>query len=363
MIELSVIVPTFNERGNVAELVGRLNTCLGGVDWEVIFVDDDSPDGTAEIVREMARTDKRVRCLQRIGRRGLSSACVEGMLASAAPFLAVIDGDMQHDESLLPQMLAVLRAKEADIVVGSRYIEGGGIGDWKTSRARMSRLASRLSKLVVRAGLSDPMSGFFMIRRSTLDGVVRNLSSIGFKILLDLFASAPEPLRFRELPYQFRPRRAGESKLDRQVVLDYLMLLADKVMGHIVPVRFIVFALVGGLGVVIHLFTVMIVFHSLGVGFVASQSLATLVAMTSNFTLNNMLTYRDKRLRGWRWLKGLASFAAACGIGALANVGVAAYLFNQGDGWAFAAIGGVVVGAVWNYAVTSVYTWNRPRTA
>jgi dolichol-phosphate mannosyltransferase len=219
--ELSIISPTFNERGNVLELVERLKLCLACQAWEIIFVDDDSPDETAEAVRAMARADARVRCIQRIGRRGLSSACVEGMLASSAPYLAVMDADLQHDEKLLPRMLQLLRATEVDIVVASRYMSGGGIGQWESSRASVSRLATRMSRVVVPPGLTDPMSGFFMLRREVLTMSVRALSAIGFKILLDLFASAPRALRFAELPYEFGVRHAGESKLDSVAVWDY----------------------------------------------------------------------------------------------------------------------------------------------
>src|SRR5262249_19627660 len=201
--ELSIIVPTFNERENVAELVRRLDKCLTRCSWEVIFVDDDSPDGTSNSVLEIAQRDCRVRCLQRIGRRGLSSACIEGMSASSAPYLAVIDGDLQHDETLLVPMLDVLKNGQVDIVVGSRYVSGGAFGAWDRSRANMSRAATRISRVIVRAELKDPMSGFFMIRRDVFAETVRNLSVIGFKILLDIFASSPRPLRFKELPYQF----------------------------------------------------------------------------------------------------------------------------------------------------------------
>ncbi|MFL6713837.1 MAG: glycosyltransferase family 2 protein [Sulfurifustis sp.] len=361
--ELSIVVPTFNERDNVQELVARLDRCLAGRAWEVIFVDDDSPDGTAAHVRRIAQRDGRVRCVQRIGRRGLSSACVEGMLASSAPFLAVLDGDLQHDETLLPRMLDVLKSGNADIVIGTRYAEGGGIGDWASSRARMSGLATRLSRLVISTELSDPMSGFFALRREVLEQSVRNLSLIGFKILLDIVASSSGALRIQELPYQFRSRRAGESKLDSQAVWEYMMLLADKLVGRFVPVRFLSFAAVGAFGVLVHFLVLAILFHTLRLSFSVGQSAAALVAMTSNFALNNALTYRDKRLRGWRWFGGWMSFALVSGIGMLANVGIASYMFAADTNWALAALGGIAVGSVWNYAVTSVYTWGDRRRA
>lgn len=357
--ELSVIVPTFNESANVVEMVERLEACLEGIAWEVIFVDDDSTDGTAARVREMAGQKRHVRCLQRIGRRGLSSACVEGMMASAAPYLAVMDGDCQHDETVLPRMLEILRTGETDVVIASRYVDGGGIGTWNESRAKMSRFATRLSRAVIKHDLSDPMSGFFAVRRDALEPAVRKLSNIGFKILVDIVASSPRSLRVKETPYEFRNRHAGESKLDSQAMWGYLMLLMDKLIGHVVPVRFVAFMLVGSLGVLVHFAVLTALFRGMSLSFTFSQTVATLMAMTSNFALNNALTYRDMRLKGWRWAKGWVSFMLACSVGAFSNVGIASYLFTHATVWALAALAGIVVGAVWNYAVTAMYTWNK----
>ena len=357
--ELSIIVPTFNERDNVIELVQRVGACLGDCAWELLYVDDDSPDGTAELVRQLAAKDSRIRCLQRLGRRGLSSACVEGMLASSAPYLAVIDGDLQHDERLLPQMLAALKQGDTDMVVGSRYIVGGGTGEWAAARIRLSKFGTRLSRMLVPETLTDPMSGFFMLRRPVFDGAVRKLSNIGTKILMDLFASSPEPLRFKELPYSFRLRHAGVSKLDSLTAWEYAMLLLDKLFGHIVPVRFVAFCIVGALGVAVHFSILSVLLHFAHADFLVGQATATVCTMTFNFAVNNVLTYRDKRLRGLRWLRGWLSFNIACGLGACMNVGLATYV-NQVTGiWYLAALAGIAVGAVWNYAVTKRLTWAR----
>lgn len=357
--ELAVIVPVFNERDNIEEMIRRLQIVLAGCSWEVIFVDDDSPDGTADLVRELGRVDRRIRCVQRIGRRGLSSACVEGMLASTATYLAVIDGDLQHDENLLPEMLDNLLCTDNDLVIGSRYVADGGIGNWDDGRARMSRVATWITRTALSTKLSDPMSGLFMIRREAFMERVRSLSGIGFKILLDLFASGPTALRFEELPYEFRGRNAGESKMDSKAAWDFLMLVIDKRFGGAVPVRFINFALVGGLGVGIHLVAMFLMFELGGLSFVWSQSIAILVAMTSNFTLNNTLTYRDMRLRGWRWIRGWGSFALACSIGGLANIAIASYLFDSSAAWVGATLAGSAAGALWNYALASTYTWRK----
>jgi dolichol-phosphate mannosyltransferase len=357
--ELTLVVPTFNECDNVAELIRRLDQALPERAWEVVFVDDDSPDGTCDVVREYAARDHRVRCLQRVGRRGLATACIEGLLSSSAPFLAVIDGDLQHDEALLPQMLDALKQGDVDIVIGSRYADGGGIGGWERSRALISRFATRLSRMVLREALTDPMSGFFMIRREAFHAAVRDLSGIGFKILLDILASSPEPLRFRELPYKFGSRQKGESKLDEQAAWEYGMLLVDKLVGRFVPVRFVFFSLVGSLGVLVHLFVQAVLIEGFALAFVTSQVIATLIAMTFNFYLNNILTYRDIRLRGWAWVRGLLSFILACSIGVVANVGIASYIFTLDSRWVLAAIAGIAVGVVWNYVITRIYTWKR----
>ena len=357
--ELSIIVPTFNERENVVELAERIGACLPDCAWELVYVDDDSPDGTADLVRQLAHADSRIRCVQRLGRRGLSSACVEGMLASSAPYLAVMDGDLQHDERLLPQMLAELKQGGTDMVVGSRYAPGGGTGEWGAARVRLSRFGMRLSRMLVPDTLTDPMSGFFMLRRSVFEGAVRKLSNIGTKILMDLFASSPQPLRFKELPYSFRLRQAGASKLDSLTAWEYAMLLLDKMFGHIVPVRFVAFCIVGALGVAVHLTILSLLRHFSHGTFLVDQTIATVGTMTFNFAVNNVLTYRDKRLRGMRWLRGWLSFNVACSLGACMNVGLATYLNDVTGIWYVAALGGITVGAVWNYAVTKRLTWSR----
>ncbi len=355
--DLTVVVPTFNERENVPLLIERLSNVLAGIAWEAIFVDDDSPDGTAAAVREASRRDPRVRCLQRIGRRGLSTACIEGILASSSPYVAVIDADLQHDEALLPRMFQTLREEPYDIVVGSRYVSGGGVGEWDASRQRASAFATRLSRLITKAEIADPMSGFFMLKRPVFEGAVRKLSAQGFKILLDILASSETPPRLKELPYDFRVRQFGESKLDMMVAWEFAMLLADKLIGHIVPVRFALFALIGGFGVFIHMGVLWTALQVIGLSFLAAQTTATITAMTVNFFLNNVFTYADRRLKGWRALRGLVSFYVICSLGAAANIGIAAYLFNQQEVWWVAGIAGIVVGSVWNYAVSSIFTW------
>jgi dolichol-phosphate mannosyltransferase len=358
-LQLALVIPTFNERANILPLLGRLRALLESVEWEVIFVDDNSADGTAAFIRDIARRDPRVRVLQRIGRRGLASACIEGMLATPAPFIAVLDADLQHDESVLPKMFQLISTEDLDLVVGSRNIEGGGMGEFARERVLLSGLGSRLSRMVCRCELSDPMSGFFIFRREFFEEVAGRLSGVGFKILVDMVASAPRPVRFAEVPYTFRNRQQGESKLDIVVGLEYVQLLLDKLVGHLVPIRFMLFAAVGALGVLVHLVVLAVALRATGFSFVWAQATATIVAMVFNFLLNNLTTFRDRRLRGARMLTGFLSYAVACSVGAVTNLSFATFLLNAGFPWYLAGVCGLGVGSVWNYGVNAIFTWRR----
>src|SRR3954451_16054105 len=357
--ELSVVVPTFNERDNVIALFRKLEAALAGRAWEVIYVDDNSPDGTSDVVRALAREDSRVRCIRRIGRRGLSGACIEGILASSAPCAAVIDADLQHDEMQLPKMVALLRSGEAELVVGSRYIEGGSADSFNKQRAGASQLATEVARRTLKVEVADPMSGFFMIRRDRFEQLAPQLSTQGFKILLDVIATAQGKLRTIEVPYNFGSRQHGESKLDSMVALDFLGLVLAKLTHDVVSLRFLLFAMVGGTGLVVHLAALFIAHEIFQEPFAEAQAAGALIAMTSNFILNNFLTYRDQRLKGFAILRGLLLFYLVCGVGLLANVGVAFAVFDQEPIWWLAGLAGALMGVVWNYAMSGLFVWRK----
>ncbi|MET4444871.1 dolichol-phosphate mannosyltransferase [Bradyrhizobium sp. GM2.2] len=357
--ELSVVVPTFNERDNVTVLYRRLETVLAGIAWEVVFVDDNSPDGTWDVVRALAQRDSRVRCVRRIGRRGLSGACIEGILASSAPYAAVIDADLQHDETQLPKMLSLLASGQAELVVGSRYIEGYKSEGFNKQRAGASALATELARKALRVEIADPMSGFFMVRRDRFEQLAPKLSVHGFKILLDLVASANGTLRAIEIPYTFGERQHGESKLDSMVALDFLGLVLAKFTNDAVSLRFLLFAMVGGIGLVVHLTTLFISLELFKEPFAEAQASGAIVAMTSNFVLNNFLTYRDQRLKGFALLRGLIAFYIVCSVGLLANVGVAFSVYDQEPIWWLAGAAGALMGVVWNYAMSGLFVWRK----
>jgi dolichol-phosphate mannosyltransferase len=357
---LSLIIPTFNERKNMAPLLSSVRNALQGIRWEMIVVDDDSPDHTFDEVTALARTEPRIRCLRRVGRRGLSSAVIEGALVANGEVIAVMDADFQHDEAILPLMYHKLVDEGSDLVVGTRYAHGGGVGDWDESRQKMSSFATGLAGLLIGNQTSDPMSGFFMVRRAVLASSIYDLSLQGYKILLDIISASPTPLKIDEVPYTFRGRRDGESKISPMVLAEFLFLLVEKASGGLIPPRFILFCLVGGTGLLIHLATLNAL-GLLGFPFLTSQAAAIAVSMLSNFVINNQFTYSDRRLTGWSAVTGALLFCVVCSFGALANIGVAELAIKETPNWSLAGIAGAIMGAVFNFGAASSIVWRHRR--
>ncbi len=359
-VHVSLVIPTYNEKDNIRPLFAAVSKAMQGQSWELIFVDDDSPDLTYREVLALALVGAPVRCIRRIGRRGLASAVVEGAMSANGELIGVMDADLQHDEKLLPRMIDILRNTDADIVIGTRYAQGGSVGEWNKSRQAMSGLAAWLSRMLVGDRLSDSMSGFFMTRRLVIESSIYDLSQQGYKILLDILTSAPRPLKIREIPYKFRNRLLGQSKLDTVVLMEYAFLLIDKLSGGMAPPRFFIFSLVGGVGLAVHL-SALNLLKSTGVTFLPAQILATITAMTSNYIINNAITYRSDRLQGKQFLIGYFVFCAVCSLGAIANVGVANLAISQVDNWSVAGVAGAIMSSVFNYGVSTKLVWGARR--
>lgn len=364
-IELSVIVPTFNERENVLPIVESLDKALGSIPWEVIFVDDASPDRTADVVRALSSVDRRVRLISRHNRRGLASAVVEGGLAASGEIVAVMDGDLQHDETVLPELFRRVASGEADIASASRFLEDHareGLGT--DDRLRISNTGIGLANRFFRLELTDPLTGFFALRRESLEKAVPHLSGLGFKILLDLVTSLePEP-RVSEVPFRFRQRAAGESKLDRRVMYDFFLFFLEKWIGRIAPIpgTWLSLALVSMLGVLVHLAVVVPAVSVAGVSFVSAQLLATAVSMFATFSTNNMISHRDSTLKGGRFWTGFAVFSLLCAVGIFANVGVAALIHRDFPELIYVvpAIAGAFISVVWNFAASKAFArWKK----
>jgi dolichol-phosphate mannosyltransferase len=356
--ELTIVIPTYNERENLPILIDRIKKLLDGHDWEIIVVDDDSPDGTSAVARSLGKQDRRVRSIRRIGRRGLSGAFLEGALASQARYIGVIDADMQHDESLLLTMLERIRQGDIDLVVASRYTEGGSAACFSSWRARASLWATNLARKILKVELSDPMSGFFMVRRDLVEEAAPLLSSQGFKILLDIVSSVKGIIRVAELPYLFRNRLHGESKLDARVAFDFAELIMGRLTSNMVSFRFILFCLVGLIGLVLHLLLLRLGL-SAGLRFEVAQVLSTIIIIAQNFALNNSLTYRNQRLKGLKFINGLVRFEIICSISIISNVSVASWVYGLGNGWWVAGIAGAIMSSAWNYIMSAAFVWRQ----
>jgi dolichol-phosphate mannosyltransferase len=359
---LSVIVPTYREAANVPELFERLKNVLKDLAWEMIVVDDDSPDGTADIAFALAAADPRIRCIRRVNRLGLAGAVIEGMLSSSAELVAVIDGDLQHDETILPLMRQSLADSGADLAIGTRIKDESAERGLSPARQRLSAAGAAFFGLVSGVRVTDPMSGFFMMRRRIVGQIASKLSSDGFKILADILLSAPPDLRIVETPYVFRKRRAGASKLSPLVAVDFLGLVVHHATAGVLPIRFLLFAGIGAFGLLVHLIVLTALIETGAFAdFRAAQLVATLAALTSNFALNNEITYREFRYRGWRAPGGLLLFSLLCGVGVVVNIDVASWLFDFEHVWWVAGVSGALISLVWNYAVSTSFVWRRRR--
>ncbi|MHC8509083.1 MAG: polyprenol monophosphomannose synthase [Rhodospirillales bacterium] len=352
MPELAVIIPAYNERANVAPLLERLSAALAGVDWQAVYVDDNSPDGTAEAVRECARSDPRVSCIVRVGRRGLAGAVIEGVMASGAPIAAVIDADLQHDETVLPKMFEALKDPDIDVVVASRYAAGGGTGEWDSARERASRAATWVAGVIGPKDLTDPMSGFFAVRRTAFEGAVQAMSGKGYKILLDLFAASPKPLRFVEIPYTFRTRHAGESKLSLRVLYDYALMLADHTIGKHIPAAWLVLLAGWCAAVMAHMALLGLGVDAAGLAPGRAHIAALCIVLSAAYALSEALAHKPRK--GARWFAGLCGFALLAAPGALVNAWAGLAGADQVSGWAVSAFAGAAAGAGWTAAVLAV---------
>lgn len=365
-IQMSIVVPTFNEAGNVEELVRRLDSALPDIRWEVIFVDDASSDGTSDVVRAVAQRDSRVRLILRYNRRGLSSAVVEGALAASADIVAVMDGDLQHDEAVLHEMYNTLARDEADIVAASRFLrEDGADGLSSKARLALSNNGIRLANFLFHLNLTDPLTGFFAVRREVVMAALPDLSEIGFKILLDFITAGRGRFRVKELPFKFREREYGESKLDNRVMYDFFLFAIEKKISRFVPLpaRFLSFGMINSVGILVHLMILVPLISVFGVGLGIGQFAATMVAMVFNYTANNALTYHDRQLKGTDFYVGFVFFALLCSFGIVGNVSVTTMIHKEHSDWIYVmpALAGALITVVWNYVATKIFVWGRTK--
>jgi dolichol-phosphate mannosyltransferase len=360
--EIGIVVPVFNEVHNIEPLVQRLRSVLSGIAWEVLFVDDNSPDGTAEEVRRIARDDCRVRLVLRVADPGLSNACIQGMLSTSADLLCVMDGDGQHDPVYIPQLIKLLEEAPSDLASACRQLDGGASeASLGRRRSLLSRLGNGLVRLATKRATRDPLTGFFVIRRAAFLSVVEKLSNSGFKLLFDMLASHPG-LRHVEVAFQFQPRHSGDSKLDAYVVWQFGTLLVEKLSRGWLPARVISFLSVGTMGLFIHMVTLYAAIWG-GIAFATAQGTAAMTAMTFNFILNNALTFRDRRFSGIGLVKGWSAYLLICSVGLLANVALASWAYERLHGLVLpAALAGIAMDVAWKFVISDRVLWRRRKS-
>ncbi len=362
---LSVIVPTFNEALNIGEVVGRLTQLLDesfGERYEIIVVDDNSPDRTWELAQRLIAENPRLKVMRRDTESGLSTAVIRGWQAARGEVLCVIDADLQHPPDVTLALYQVIE-RGADIAVASRHLEGGGVSDWSVARRIVSRAAQLIGLLIlpgVVGRVSDPMSGYFMIRRTALEGV--ELKPLGYKILIEVLARGRLPW-VGEVPYVFQERTRGGSKATARVYLEYLRHLLRLRLSDLPVNRFIRFAAVGLSGVVVDMGLLFLLSDPtmLGWGLTRSKLIAAEMAILNNFTWNDLWTFRDLSAQQHgpkARLRRLGKFQLICLAGVAINtillnvqfnlLGINRYLANA---VAIAAVTG------WNFWLNLKISW------
>ncbi len=356
---LSIVIPTYNEKDNISTILEKLKKELKGINNEIIFVDDNSPDGTSIIVKELTKNSPEIRLIHRIGRKGLAGAVIEGIFAANSDLVAVMDCDLQHDTTKLLDMMDLFSYNSSlDLVIGSRFTETGEISEKAFSKIRElgSKVTTFLIKKVLNITATDPLSGFFMVRKDTFLKSSENLQTQGFKVLADFLATSGKNIEIKEVGYKFKSRIAGESKMSFLTALELVGLVLSQILKGKVSIRFILFCMVGLSGIFVQLLITGLAMMLIN-QFPTSQTLGIIGAMTSNYFLNNIITFQERKLKSLDLIRGLFSFYLICSLGAFTNIAVATYVFEISSNWIISSLIGAIFGAVWNFTLTSIFTW------
>jgi len=358
---LSVILPCYNEISNIDYLINEFELAdNNSYISKIIFVDDDSPDGTAEYIKKISSKKFDILCLHRLHRQGLSSAVIEGTLLAATEYVAVMDSDGQHDPRDLIAMYEQMHAQNCQFIIGSRFLEQALIEDHAGMRAFISHTGNKIANKILKRKLTDPLTGFFIFDRSLFIDSIKNIRPSGFKILLDfLYQLKNKQVKLEEFPIKFRTRHLGESKLNSKALIEFIDQLVGFLTGNLLPEKMFIFLLVGGTGLAVNFLILYLLLFSADWEFQHALVAATIISMISNFAVNNEITFHKNKRRGLGWFKGLAVFMMICSLGAFANVGVAGYLFNEGRIWWVAALVGILIGTVFNFSLSKFYIWKN----
>ena len=356
---LSIVIPTYNEKDNIFRILERLKKVLKSITYEIIFIDDNSPDGTAAVIKDCIKNSSKIHLIHRIGRKGLAGAVIEGVFAANADLVAVMDCDLQHDETKLLDMIDLFSKNNSlDIVIGSRFTETGEISEKAFSKMRElgSKATTLIIKKVLNIASTDPLSGFFMVKKKSFLKSSENLQTQGFKVLADFLATSGKNIKIKEIGYSFKNRIAGESKMNFLTALELIGLVLSQILKGRVSIRFILFCMVGLSGIFVQLLITGLAMLLIN-QFPTSQTLGIVAAMTSNYFLNNIITFQERKLKSLDLIRGLFSFYLICSLGAFANIAIATYVFGFSSNWLISSFIGACFGAVWNFTLTSIFTW------
>ncbi|MFC1912035.1 glycosyltransferase [Chloroflexota bacterium] len=353
---ISIIVPTYNEADSITPLVEKLHAALAGYNYEIIFVDDDSQDGTGTIASGLSARYP-VKLMVRKGKKGLASAVVDGLQQVSNDIVGVMDADLQHPPEAVPALVREIE-NGADVAIGSRYVKGGEFPDWGPVRSVISKGAIFLSHLFLPSTrkISDPVSGFFFFNRQVVSGA--ELKPTGYKILLELLIEGSYQ-KVAEVPYSFQLRHLGQSKLGARQQIDYLKHLFSLMRRKGELLRFFKFCLVGGSGVLVNMGLLWLLTEFAGLFYLLSAAISIEISIISNFTLNDYLTFPDRRSRGaGRFLQRLAKFNLVSLAGLGLNMGVLWLLTNVfGVYYMLSNLCGIAVATIWNYVANFWWTW------
>ena len=361
---VSIILPTYNEFENIRPLIKRLLQIEEKYELELLIIDDDSTDGTTDLVKKLAQEESRIRIIHRVGRSGLASAIKEGLLDATGDIAVVMDSDGQHDPLAISQAISLLKSNKLDIVAGSRFLRDSEILGLSQRRTGGSSLANKLARFSLSKQyqhLTDYMSGFMVFKMHRCMPSIYKVDVNGFKFFYELLSISRGRFNIEEIPLNFLPRNYGSSKLDLSILWDFVISLVHTFSFRVIPRRAISFGLVGATGMVVQLTVTKILMGLLLLEFQTALPVGVVAAATSNYLINNALTFRSQRLNGRLLIKGLLKFLLVASLPVLANVGLATSFYRLVASDPFLAqLAGIIVVFVWNYAASSRFVWNTP---
>ena len=359
---LSVVLPTFNERNNIISIINQLLELPIPYEIELIIVDDNSSDGTAKVVRDYSQKERRIRLINRFGRSGLSSALKEGCLCASGDQIIIMDSDGQHQVDTINKAINKLNSINTDIVIASRFLEESVQEGLTKRREKGSNIANKFARLSLSkkyAHLTDYMSGFIAFKRNNCINTIKKIDVNGFKFLYELLAISKGRLNVLEIPLKFKERKIGTSKLDSAIIWDFVISLLHTFTRRIIPRRAISFAIVGTTGVFVQMFCIYFIIWITNFEFQKVLPFGVIMAASSNYTINNLLTFRENKLKGLKFVGGLFKFLLVSSLPILANIGVTNLFFDKfSSNSFFSQLIGIIVVFIWNYAASSKFVWN-----